>query len=91
MHLRAVSHAHASFVSPQVMIHERQLFNPATNDFTVESYLDGLQQRYGGIDSVLLWQSYPNMGIDNRNQVSAQQLAGYYGAPATSLVVNSPV
>ncbi|MGD0089182.1 MAG: SUMF1/EgtB/PvdO family nonheme iron enzyme, partial [Planctomycetota bacterium] len=36
--------------------------------YTVDRYLDDLEKRYGGIDSVLLWPVYPNVGIDNRNQ-----------------------
>ena len=50
------------------MIHDRYFYDPAAGKYTVDRYLDDLQHRYGGIDSVLVWQSYPNMGIDNRNQ-----------------------
>ena len=36
--------------------------------YTVDRYLDDLNKRYGGIDAVLLWPVYPNIGIDDRNQ-----------------------
>jgi formylglycine-generating enzyme required for sulfatase activity len=57
-----------NFVSPQVMVEERTLFDVASGHWTVDKYLDDLEARYGGIDSVLLWPVYPNIGIDNRNQ-----------------------
>ena len=41
---------------------------PCSGEYTVDRYLDDLDKRYGGIDSVLIWPVYPNIGIDNRNQ-----------------------
>ncbi len=58
----------SSFIQPQMMIHDRYFYDPVAGKYTVDRYLDDLERRFGGIDSVLVWQSYPNIGIDNRNQ-----------------------
>src|ERR1700730_17996390 len=58
----------SSFIQPQMMVHDRYFYDPATGRYTVDRYLDDLEKRYGGIDAVLVWATYPNMGIDNRNQ-----------------------
>jgi hypothetical protein len=57
-----------NFVSPQVMLHDRYLYDRATNSWTVPRFLQDVQLRYGGVDSVLLWHSYPNIGADDRSQ-----------------------
>ena len=43
-------------------------YDPVADKYTVDRYLDDLEKRYGGIDAVLIWPTYPNMGIDDRNQ-----------------------
>ena len=58
----------SSFVQPQMMVHDRYFYDPKTRQYTVDRYLDDLVRRYGGIDSVLIWHTYPNMGIDSRSQ-----------------------
>jgi gamma-glutamyl hercynylcysteine S-oxide synthase len=60
--------AQSSFMQPQMMVEDRYFYDPGAGKYTVDRYLDDLQKRYGGIDSVLIWPTYPNMGIDNRNQ-----------------------
>lgn len=57
-----------SFIQPQMMVEDRYFFDPITGTYTVDRYLDDLEKRYGGVDSVLIWAVYPNIGIDNRNQ-----------------------
>jgi gamma-glutamyl hercynylcysteine S-oxide synthase len=57
-----------NFISPQSMVEDRFFYDVAAGRYTVAKFLDDLTNRYGGIDSVLLWPVYPNIGIDNRSQ-----------------------
>jgi iron(II)-dependent oxidoreductase len=57
-----------SFVQPQCMVEDLYFFDVTTGKYTVDRYLDDLAKRYGGIDAVLLWPVYPNIGVDDRNQ-----------------------
>jgi gamma-glutamyl hercynylcysteine S-oxide synthase len=58
----------SSFIQPQMMVQDRYFYDPIAGKYTVDPYLEDLTKRYGGIDAVLIWPTYPNMGIDNRNQ-----------------------
>ncbi|UGQ46722.1 formylglycine-generating enzyme family protein [Massilia endophytica] len=57
-----------NFVHTQMMVEDRYFYDPVKGEYTVDRYLDDLERRFGGIDSVLIWYVYPNIGIDNRNQ-----------------------
>jgi formylglycine-generating enzyme required for sulfatase activity len=66
--LPAFKWTQSSFIQPQMMVEDRYFYDPVAHHYTVDRYLDDLEKRYGGIDAVLIWPTYPNMGIDNRNQ-----------------------
>ena len=55
------------FIAPQSHIYDRFLYDPVVG-WTPERFLDDLETRYGGVDGVLLWATYPNMGCDERSQ-----------------------
>jgi formylglycine-generating enzyme required for sulfatase activity len=67
--LPALRWTQSSFIQPQLMVQDRYFYDPTTGRYTVDRYLDDLDKRYGGIDAVLVWATYPNMGIDDRNQL----------------------
>jgi iron(II)-dependent oxidoreductase len=66
--LPALKWIQSSFFQPQMMVEDRYFYDPMAGRYTVDRYLDDLEKRYGGIDAVLIWPTYPNMGIDDRNQ-----------------------
>ncbi|HEY1160352.1 MAG TPA: SUMF1/EgtB/PvdO family nonheme iron enzyme, partial [Terracidiphilus sp.] len=67
--LPALQWTQSSFIQPQLMVHDRYFYDPVAGRYTVDRYLDDLEKRYGGIDAVLVWSTYPNMGVDDRNQL----------------------
>ncbi|HEY2468522.1 MAG TPA: SUMF1/EgtB/PvdO family nonheme iron enzyme [Terracidiphilus sp.] len=67
--MAALQWAQSAFIQPQMMAHDRYFYDPVSRSYTVGRYLDDLTKRYGGIDAVLIWSTYPNMGIDDRNQL----------------------
>jgi len=66
--LPALKWVQSSFIQPQMMVQDRYFYDPVAGKYTVDRYVDDLEKRYGGIDAVLIWSTYPNMGIDDRNQ-----------------------
>ena len=64
----ALKWTQSSYIQPQMMVEDRYFYDPTAHRYTVDRYLDDLEKSYGGIDAVLIWPTYPNMGIDNRNQ-----------------------
>jgi hypothetical protein len=64
-----------SFVETQMMVHDRYFYDVANATYTVDRYLDDLIRRFGGIDAVLLWYPYPNLGIGTASQLERRPRA----------------
>ena len=57
-----------AYFQPLMMPFDRFFYNETLGNYSVERYLDSLTEQYSGIDSVLLWPTYTNIGVDDRNQ-----------------------
>jgi len=56
------------FCFAKVMVFDRQFVDPDLGEFKVEDWLDWMDRDFGGIDALILWQAYPRIGVDRRNQ-----------------------
>ena len=57
-----------AWVQPQMHPFDRYFYDAEKHEFTVGRFLDDLDERYGGIDALVFWPTYPVLGIDGRNQ-----------------------
>ena len=57
-----------SYIQPQMHPYDRYFFDPVADNYTVQKFLDDVNRRYGGVDSILMWPTYTNIGADARSQ-----------------------
>jgi len=57
-----------NIVHAQVHPYDRYIYDRDSHEYTVKKYVDYTRQRYGGVDSILLWPTYTQIGVDDRNQ-----------------------
>lgn len=60
--------ASSCFVVSQVWLWDELLYDWERGVFTPERLVADARERFGGFDGVVLWHSYPVIGIDDRNQ-----------------------
>jgi len=63
-----VNWTQSAFIQPQMHPYDRYFYDPETHSYTVQKYLQDLKTRYGGVDAILMWPTYTNIGVDDRNQ-----------------------
>jgi len=56
-----------SYIQPQMHPYDRYFYDPQLG-YTPEKFLADLNARYGGVDSILMWPTYTNIGTDDRSQ-----------------------
>ena len=51
-----------------IMVWDRQFYDPKSGRYTIDVVLNQGERQFGGYDSLVLWQAYPRLGVDPRNQ-----------------------
>lgn len=56
------------FACALVMLGDEQFLDARSGRFKLADFLEDGRRRFGGYDALVLWQAYPNLGFDQRNQ-----------------------
>ncbi len=57
----------SNFISGFAYLWDHDFWDADKKEFTIQKYCDKMKKEFGGFQSVLIWFSYPNIGIDDRN------------------------
>ena len=50
-----------------LFMYDRRIWSPEQG-YRVDEFMQTMQERFGGLESVILWPAYPRIGVDDRNQ-----------------------
>jgi len=59
---------HDNYLMGFAFIWDTDFWDPVKGEYTVDKFCEIREREFGGLQSVILWHSYPNIGIDERNQ-----------------------
>ena len=51
-----------------LMLYDEAFYDRVNNRYQVDEFIDDGMKRFGGYQTVVLWQAYPRIGLDDRNQ-----------------------
>ena len=54
---------------PFLFMYDLSFYDREAGRYRIDEVLDDGEREFGGYDIILLWQSYPRLGIDDRNQI----------------------
>lgn len=70
----ALAWTKTAYITVQMHPYDKYFYDHATGKYTVQRWLEDVRKRYGGVDSALLWPTYPHLGVDDRNQYDMVRL-----------------
>ena len=63
-----LSWSNQNFVMGFVFMWDHNFWNLVNGGYTVDDFCTKMENEFGGVQSIILWHSYPNLGIDEKNQ-----------------------
>ena len=49
-------------------MYDRSFYDPEKGAYTIDTLMQDGRREFGGYDAIVLWQAYPRLGFDDRNQ-----------------------
>ena len=59
----------SAYVEAFLFMYDTSFYDREEGRYCIDEILDDGEREFGGYDIILLWQSYPRLGIDERNQI----------------------
>ena len=63
-----LSWAREMFTCHFTFMYDSSFYDVENGEYRLESFLDEGVREFGGYDAIMLWQAYPRLGVDERNQ-----------------------